>query len=128
MKSFAAFLNGVIISLHLRTRLRTHFHVPTIQTNSFLFGDYIYITDITKNNAAVITAAVITTHHESALMFKIKMTVKLSRDCAAMPSAHATLGYLVYKSKGILHTRWNIQCSYIVFGLKRGISDDISNT
>ena len=27
-----------VISLHLRTRLRTHFHAPTIQTNSFCFG------------------------------------------------------------------------------------------
>ena len=31
-----------VISLHLRTRQRTHFHAPTIQTNSFCFGSNIY--------------------------------------------------------------------------------------
>ena len=70
-ESFAAFLNGVIlqkkqrgsyqlicavvtaavitaalffvISLHLRTRQRTHFHAPTIQTNLFCFGSNITV-------------------------------------------------------------------------------------
>ena len=28
---------------HLRTRRRTHFHAPTIQTNSFCFGENIPI-------------------------------------------------------------------------------------
>ena len=32
-----------VISLHLRMRQRTHFHAPTIQTNSFYFGSNIYI-------------------------------------------------------------------------------------
>ena len=37
-----------VISLHLRTRQRTHFHAPTIQTNSFCFGE-ILITKILKD-------------------------------------------------------------------------------
>ena len=40
----AALFFVVVISLHLRTRQRTHFHAPTIQTNSFCFGsNIIYI-------------------------------------------------------------------------------------
>ena len=32
-----------VISLHLRMRQRTHFHAPTIQTNSFCFGSNITV-------------------------------------------------------------------------------------
>ena len=31
----------IAISLYLRSRQRTHFHAPTIQTNSFCFGENI---------------------------------------------------------------------------------------
>ena len=33
----------VVISLHLRTWQRTHFHAPTIQTNLFCFGSNVFI-------------------------------------------------------------------------------------
>ena len=45
-----------VISLHLRTRQRTHFHAPTIQTNSFCFGSNTYIYIYQSQNLTVASA------------------------------------------------------------------------
>ena len=40
---YVVFCCTITLSLHLRTRQRTHFHAPTIQTNSFCFGSNITV-------------------------------------------------------------------------------------
>ena len=48
-----------VISLHLRTRQRTHFHAPTIQTNSFCFGSNKEYKDIMFLNLSVLNVSML---------------------------------------------------------------------
>ena len=82
-----------VISLHLRTRQRTHFHAPTIQTNSFCFGSnsYIYVRVFLQISASL---------HDNAKLARVGV--------ARAAPAHGLTELFLIKYFALLYVRSNI--------------------